>query len=1077
MYERKFKIELKKRGYSGELIPIKGAASLARLSDPNGNESKLKRIRGTMFELDIIPDANTVEDLWNIDEREWRLVVSEYLGGLVQYGEVSIDQLDTAITETTSIASFRLDAVGGLSYAPTCKAKVNCSSSLSEYWNTSLYQELPFYVASLYAVPVNEGVDYSGRVFIGSVNVTPFSVSESDIAQKFIDKYPDIFGVVLSDKILVYRQSTYSTQINSNWNLKLSLEFLDPSKNYSLSGYNFTGSTERDYLEVKFRTYPPGGEAVEISLALIYSGSSISGSLVGLANQINGTGEGTLLDNVYITQSNEYKSIRVKAEVVDDEIKLSVYDAGTDSEGILMGYSPEATCFFVTKNNNDSYSTNFQYTYLNSLFSGGALLSSKYGIEIKNEIGEITKSVQTQYVSTDNEASVMYRLGQLLNKYNDIDASVNSLNSNQLDIRLKDSSPHKYRIYSDSENTTLQPNEFIDFDIIEDIEPIWIGWVLPLLVSKQHSSMDFDTLSISAVCGLGDLASFKYRLSELSFNKISLISIISNVLKDTLLNLEIWEYVPDLINTDTQERSIFSTLYQEEGRLIGKSGYEILEELCVITNTYLTQNKGRWQFIPIEMRDSLEYNKYYSNGAFKTNETLSEFYQEVGSGTDVKIIKGTSITSVSAYRNFVVNQNYGKILQLILMPNFEQINDYISKDKINTNYPWIWENEGISSLQYASKVQKTESNQLRIDGSTDQPLKFQLSQYLILNRVEVQNTYYKLRISHQNMEGAVGYASSYKLQLRIETDKDGLYPFRYLNKNSVTGEGFFTGGEVVSSAEWLDIPCDSNEYEITFPLPISVMYSYYDAFIRIQQPDSGYIVLNYVKIIPIMEAADGIKLKARYIDDINGELYYTNLATNDLEIPINLGGVPGLPAFYGVYKNALYYATEGGGFRTTDIWELNGDKKGLIYWIIDFISEQYGISPNQLNGVVKGVFDFRAILVDTTFKDYAYMLTGGSWDLKRDEVNGTWVQINLKSIPKHPINKEIIQIFSSEAESSYEQSNSVVNKENPSVSGDYVTHTELDGKINALCIKLDGGRAGEVYLLSDILDCGGNDNN
>jgi hypothetical protein len=947
----RYDLYLKQRGYSGAVNTIPGTASPCVISDPNENESKLKPIRGTEMKIGAIIDTQAdydfKGDFFDISDREWQAELLQKTGVTRNKGTISIDTLNITNTSTPATGTIEVTNPGSMSFEPYCDFSFHIIDFQNAYMN-------------FYAAPISEGLNSPDRILLGGV-----SIFDTDDMNDVILRITEITGFTNpTESVIRYTETDYVPEINSSWGVFIYYE----NKFFTISNGFFSGSTEQGILNVYWRTLTEAGNINTVTLASheYEDEETVEQVASDLALEI----DGSVVENVYFPDSDTTTDVYLSATVSGAIVTITLNQIGALGNEIELSNSDlQDTYIYVATNDNSGY----EWTLAGC--SGGDDGGDTFTLETES-LGIIE---QTYGYPEDTAASIILRLFNLINNVPGFTAEIDANDSSVLYFYYN--SALSYRFVT-SGGSTLSPSTYTDTEQANETVRKWIGWVIPQLY-KQPDLNSKIKVNFSAVCGLGDLKNFTFEINNSRpFEQLNLSTILATILQETGFNL-IFTDAWNLIEENQTSNALIET-FQDTSRLTGKSYYEVLKEIIFLMGATITQRDGRWDIIPIEGQLESVYtqNLYDSYGNSLGTQARNDHQKSIGANN---IYLGNTFMFEPAYRKVITNQVLGYVPQLLKFPNFSVLNDNLSDDSYNERYPWKWENNGVPVIGWLGKITRLEDGYLLINDDTGQSTPFQFSQYFRI--ADIQNIgdkkQYKLSIAYEGQQDEDDASDTIKVLFKLYESTTEAY------MSYVDSEVDFEGTETFITIDAKENK-NANTFEADFDIPI-YLTGEMDGVVKIYQPESGYIKIKSIKVEVNRNAATNLRKSSYYTDEVDGVAYNERVTSEIEELEINIGDAPDVLGAKQIYKNALYYKSDG-VFELTSLWEKDGTSLPIVDWIRRLHLEEYAKPLIMLQATVLGNLQLRDILIDDG--DY-YMLTGGEWLVREDRITGTWVQTNI----------------------------------------------------------------------------------
>ena len=1011
---------LKKKGYTGSIIDLYGGDSPLILSDPNTDNGKLQVIRGTELDANLVVNMDSAsytfkQDFWEINDREWQAELQQPDDADIHTGTCEITNFVIDNASAPASAWIRVDAVpGSLEYEPTCICHFDFTQGPNKAINKAYF----------YAVPPGEPVTSYQAFLIGWVDVDDLDDAQA-ISDKMANKYPDVEkylvdtggppGIIAQG--IIHTQTAYHPQLNTGWEIKTDVDrgdgaVIDPFN--ILSPHYYSGATERGFLKLQWMEEDKN-EPINLATHWWSSGGTEAEAIIDMRNQINGDQGYFYLQGIYFPSDAQRHDIKIVAEIDSgDATKLNLYlteigalgnDVDIDSQELMD--TLYLRCFHF-----GSYS----FARAGS-FTGGNSDGDDYNVKIDKGSGYLTMIPgHTSVIAGDTAVDVVSKLINNINTYSPLTAELDVDNNKKFHIYTTDpeAGSWEYMFDTTSISSSVTPSAYTSFEI-KGVSSMFYGWVIPGEYSQPHLP-GYVKVSLKAVCGLGDLKNITYEYNDKRpFQVHDLITIVSTALRQTGLNLKLYEAF-DLWESHTDiTKPALQQIYEETSRLNNKSSYETLKELIKLLRAYITQRNGRWEIVPIEQQSqTYTYNVYGSTGAHIGTENRENHIKKVGKGQDNIFAKANQRISFDpAFKEVVTEQDYGFIPQLLKFPNFSLLNENLDVSSYNRTFPWKWRLDGTNLANHLGKIYRREDGYLKMEDAEGQQERYYLAQDFKMSWLPSEGLTYKIEVTYKGQKDKDSAADNFSFQLKLyylDTGASPISDWWLRNLDNVVDESssselgtfdfwdysetFITVDNKVSSAD------ETWSQEFNMPTTGTA-----DAVFRLYQPagGSGFILIKSVKIIALTTAPAKGRKKSYFQDvDTYGVSLHDKISSEKLKEEFTIGDVPQVHGPYMlIYKNALYYkARNSGDFLITGTWYnpkvSDSQEKTLVTWYREFALRQYAVTPVSLEAQIMGTVGLRDIIEDVADSNRKYMLTGGDRSLRTGIVSGQWTQINLE---------------------------------------------------------------------------------
>jgi len=742
--KEKYKVFLKQKGYTDNTIySLLGGQSPVILQDAHDGDEVDIPVRGVNTQLNIVTrvdnsEYNLIQDLSNVSEKEWQAHVVKVKEQQAYKGVVGIDTLSLTNSSTPAHGDFTITEVGsGLQFEPVCRMKLEIYA-LPESQTT----------LNIYAVPVNEGNQYNGRILVRTIPVY-YSDNQTTIINRICES-PQFTLVTGTYDVVEYTQTTFSFYIDSGWNLKP--EYLEEIQAYGTSNnYHFSGSTQNEWLDVRLRIKRFGEAPSSYLLARHYwhDNETISEVAVDLALQIT---ENQDIENVYFPSVDAYLDLHIAPVPTGGQVQLWLYGIGEVGNGIqIVSTELDDTYFQIVKSADSSYD------WTSNDCAGGDSKGDTFTIEINKNNTGWNPFVSIEAENNDTIELLISKLNAAIfqtqvNYISEIDSEDVSRVNFQTELDMSDC---VYRFTTSGGSTLYDAG--LNFEVIDSEETVSISWVIPGLMQFTRIN-GIQPISIDTVSGLGDLRNEYFSTDiYIPYGKLSLLNILVLILRKTGFNFYLYEAF-DLweVYMDTTKSPLLQ-VYKDTALLNGRDCYSILEEILEILDATITQENGTWRLIPLTRESEIvKYRVFDYLGRYVGEKEIN---YRVTIGSNVRYIGGNATQQFNTPVSKVIfTQEYGFVSQLIKFPKFSNFNENINAENYNADYPWKWELEDVPQTAHVGKLNRTESGILIIQDSSGQADPFALSQKIVISRVEkadAEKPEYELKIEYIAVQGQI----------------------------------------------------------------------------------------------------------------------------------------------------------------------------------------------------------------------------------------------------------------------------------------------------------------------------------
>lgn len=974
--QRQFRLELRKKDYSGAIHNIIGSEFPATIKSPGQGDSKFTPpVLGSSMEMRLRPNINSVDydfyaDLTGINDREWQAVLEEKVGEEVYEGSFKIDSLNVTNNATDPSGSIEITHVGGLANEPTCYLKcvvLDFPTSGSKWLD-------------IYAAPSGENWDSPNAIYLDYAEVIA-----GDTQDDWIDRWVAARSNVekLSSSEIRYTLNTYEPEIDTNYQIKVRYyedSVLYPRTVDQYSG-NFTGSTTRQWIRVYWIDEDTDGSPRVTQLAEHYYSNSESVVSVAdvLADQIDGvTIEGVTLNGQY------YYMIEFEAVAASGTIDLTLLNVDEDGNGVEIKEGRFNDTYMQVEKMDGS-----DYAYNLVDFSGGDSGGDYFGVYIDNGSSQYWL-VRTFSTPDDTAETIINRLITKINNYYEIwEASVDENDSTKANLKVfADASTWQYKFLTDG-GSSLTPSSYVSFSEGDNYDMIWIGWVVPENYERQHIPGKPE-IKINAVDGLGGLKNFDFEVNEeIPFQKLTILKIIVEALRKTGLNLRLYEAF-DLYPTSTDGTSPpLIQIYRDASGLVGKSAREVLDEMVKLLKGRLVQHYGRWEIIPLDqLTDSYTYRVYDHLSNYITTKDRTDFIKNLGGETRENIMIGAAakVTYENPYKQVITTQDFGLVPQLIKLPNF----NYIIGNLNNSKYPWDWAYDDVVQSSFLDKVYRDGDLVKIAEKATAQSGVYYLRQEFKLADIESESDeqkQFELDFTYQKNPYPFIGSDYISFQLILSDGSTTLY----LRDTDLSNK-FTTDPTTIQLDNFGD---EEESFKIEFNFPDDFTTEV-DAELRIYQQTDGEVAIKYVKIDARAVAPSKMKVASWYNEVV------TEVQSDVLEEKFELGDALSVVGAGQIYKNILYRKNANGDYIPTTVWVEDPDasslsgQKPIVEHLRHLYLKGYATQVARLEATIRAqIADLYDIQRDKTDEDRLYMLIGGDWNTRMDEIKGEWQEINI----------------------------------------------------------------------------------
>jgi hypothetical protein len=982
-------IHLKQDGYSGSEYTLAGGASPAVIDDPSNGENKFVPVKGTQMKMTVVPNLDSSDydfkaDFADIDDREWQAVLKKTVSSGIYTGSFEIDSLNISSNAVDPTGEIEITSVGDLVDRPTCDLKCDILVYPTSPASDTLY---------LYACPEYEGVDSPNAKQIAHVTINHDDTQDEWIT-RLAGNYAQITKIDSSN--IRWEQQSYDADIDSGWQIKVKYKESE-WKPYSATYYNFTGSTERQWIEVQWITEDDSdaNEPTVTVLATHYfsSGETIADVVADIITQI----DETTLENVYFSSLSGF--VDELTLLCDDDssgdgstIVITLDGMGADGNGISIksALTNDSYLRIIKRDGSD-------YAYNLTDFSGGDSGGDAFQVQVDEGSGFVTIGETVGYAD-DTAATIIERIvNDINNNYEKYDVAVDTTNSAKGNITIETSGAGSwvYKFITDG-GSSVSPDDSSDgkaFNTSTKEQIKWIGWVVPGLYEQPHHGGNVK-LQLKAVDGLGDLSSFPFEINDKRpFQKLRLLDIMSAALRKTDLNLRLfeafdrWQVGTDITNSPLKE------VYEDASRLNGVDCLTALKEVVRLAKGQIKQVDGRWEMIPLDQlhTGSITYRVFNYLGRYITTFDKTGFIKGVSSvtGTNVFLNRSISFEYEDAYKKVITKQNYGLVPQLLKFPNFDTINDNLN----NELYPWAWMYDGERQASFLGKVNRTDNGYLRIaKKATDQTGVYYLRQQFTIGDVEqgeIDQKHFTFQLTYK--QGASDSQAAADIQVKVYMTGGGATTY-------LTAETEATSLTTDDTTLTIDADEDDGDktFELNFDYPYGLLNNVKEAtgYIEIYQQTDGMVTIKSAKI-----NINAISTKSKNTTSYYSELV-NELGAEILEIPIKLGDGPSVPNARQMYKNVLFWYDDDGTLRMTDAWDTEPDSSGgtprpIVESMRHFYLQEYARPITFLSGKIHGDLEPTDVMRDETNSNLLMMMVAGAWDVKRSTIGGEWQEINI----------------------------------------------------------------------------------
>lgn len=989
-----YEMRLKKRNYSGSSSAIKGGKTPVRISDVSADD-KLAPMRGTSMRTSLVIDTAGTEagfktDFWRFNDRDW-------LGELVElqddqayqgHGEIS-SYLAEAIPGTPADGHIEITHIGALAFAPDCLVE----------FTMFLFPTSGSVTMNFYAVPADQSNQWPDRKLVGQVTVFSTDTQATVMARIALD--PNFTAI--SAEVTQYTQNTYDPDINSGWNVKI--EYLeDERKAYWFNNaHRFNGSTQRETLELQMYIFQPSGVPKVISFAkhFFVTGESFVSIVQDLTNQINGTEGYFQIDDVYFPVTGETKLMRIEATANGATLDLLLLEIKA-----VEGNSID----FLTTSINDTYiriheSENADYAWSAVDFKNAVEGSDDFKVQVSIGAGWIDV-VSVRGYDYDTAETVIIRLLDAFDLLVEYDAYVDPVDSAAFYFTRSVVPGMTYQFITSG--ASVVQDDGPTFDLIQLVDVIWRGWVLPGLYSQPHQP-GYVALSLSAVCGLADLKNATFPSNtQLAYTKVSVLQIIVDVLSQTGFTHDIYEAF-DLweVNMDPSI-SPLAQMYIDTSRLVDKPSHEVLAEMMLETKSTIWQNKGRWEIAPIDKfaLTTWDYRVFNYRGTYKAGYKNNDVQIEVGGETraNTMIDRAGLVTFLPAYKEVIYNQIYGYNSQVLLFPLFVDLNEKLGQEDA-LNYPWKWELDDVNQTSWLGKIHK-DDQYVTIQDAYGQNQELQLVQRVLMADVPNNSDKYQFELQ-LHIGGQIGNSEAgdtFEFQFTLD---DGTTTV-YLLEDPIDPDTNF-----VTSAQTITVDVKEFDQDVLWKRAFN-FYNFTGDVVEaigalkiLQKPSTdGFVQIKFARLVINAVIVENDIIKTYYDDtEVDGSSYRENITSKTVRQEKLMGDVPNVPGALQMYRNAIYYFDDEQAPQLTQAWqvEATGTEKRLLDILRQFTLDQYAMPAIQLQANIYGPARLRHIIKDVSDSDQLYMLTSGSWNVRMDQVEGQYVQVDLDSEDGFPV--------------------------------------------------------------------------
>jgi len=1048
---RQYQLLLKKNNYEDSIFNIKGASSPVVFNTPNKNK-KYSPIVGTEARIQLVHNYNEtqynlLEDFREITDRQWQAEFKERITGLTYQAFGKIDALDITGYSIPARIDITMDQI------PTIIKSASC---YHQFEKTAATQPGVYTTFYLYAKPASENYFGSNWIKIAQTTNDEMDTQEQIIIGLAMNNHKIS---VIDSTTLFYTDTNADSRITNNYNLKIVAE--SPYLTYQNTDYRFNVTIpERFTISWKIKN-EGGAEASTVVLAETYTQAGDNPLLLlnRLKNQINGGAGYFLIENVKLNDGT-VTNIRIQADTFDTPARLRLFllDIGTTGNGIAVSELELNQTYLQI---NASPNSEWDYTYDTS-FQGGSNGGDTFTFE--TSIGNVSV-----YAGEGETAeNIIARLVDAINSsLAHVDAYINSADLTSFFVTIQqDMSAETYHFTTDG--ASILSDDGPSWAAVSSYITKWIGFITPGF--NQNTQLPDNTIiSMSALCGLGDLKNFSFSYNDKRpFEKLTILEILKQILSNTNLGLRIYEAFDAWSLFMNPAIPPLEQVYEDTLRLNGASNYTVLEELMILLRSEIRQINGHWEIRPLEnlIQSSFNYRVYSANAVFISEFIQNDHIISVGKDSGKPFIGGSTILKkTNAFRELITEQNFGFVSQLIKFPNFSNLNENLDINTYNAQYPWKWTYNDINYTTYLDKVNVEADGYLRIQEKGSQTNVFALSQKLIigdiLEKADVTKRQYELQVEYESQNNTNSLAADY---IQIQVLFIGSYTYYLLTEdpdnpvdNPVTVVNHTISIEAKSDA------VSKQKYTQSFNFPFYPPEDSCEVVVKIIQPTNGFIKLKKVGIEVNASVVNKERISAYYTDLDSEGIQFKNRISSVVENQtFNLGDSPDIPASEQLYKNSLFVLVNG-RYKTTHLWSKNPSDSDPLYdslmgWLRKSWMNEYAVSFDNLLGTIKGI-ELHNIIKDITDKDKLYLCIGGSWDTRNDTVNGNWQQIDVNNFYTNFPSNLVEEILPTEKESGGTNSYS-------GSSGGSTTPTPPAGEITFPVTSVNGA-TGDINLTTD----------
>jgi hypothetical protein len=984
------KLELYEQNYSGSSSAVDMANPNVHTNMPGNNEDLFDPVMGKELKMNFVVGSRStfVDDFSNISERQWKVIHKKTETANVYVASARIDTLSITNTSTDPTAVITIDYPGQV-FQDQVKGFVYFDISIPD----TIGDPIPI---RLYAVPWDEDLSSSpNRHLLASAFVQQGDTA-SDVESK-LTQDTEISAVSTSYEIGIKAVTDESNLVGgySQYVIKIDYDVSQGIPNKVTE--RFTRATvPSDTIKIHLIEAPENqnnfSDVIRLAERTAQVGETTSDVASDLVSQLNNL---NVIEEVYIPSIDDYIDIEISATQNGSDINITLVKAGTAGnisvyeKGDFLRFPRDETFMYVVPEG--------EYDITKADFTGGTEGGDTFTLQVDKGSGW-ADIVQTTAYSDDTEASIIQRLVNLLNQETELYLGiVNSEDTSELFCKINtDASAWLFRMTTSGGSSLSSTN----FQSSTKDTILFMGYVKPGFFKMKHIAGNVE-VKMSATCGLGSLKN--YNLSAVTGNRFyqkrDIIDILTTSLQQTGLDLpvyeafDVWE-----VNHDTSISPLKQT-YEDSTRLNNLNCYEIVKEICIITRSRITQNRGHWELIPVEQQHKdFSYRVFNYKGNYV--DTVDKTMQVVDAGLsgDVNLLAAPTRSYTPTRRKVIIKQNYGLINQFLKFPTFNRIVEEIGTEgQYNTEYPWQVEDDGVIVTSKQVDIFKDgEILQIGWASGYDLVQKFLISD--IQQQKFAKGEQYKISIEFLKRTDDDCYWDYLSVALELTDSSNTVYLKQ-------TDDGFtWETAETYNQFS----ATDKNETavkSISFDYPTDELNnSIAEAKLKILIPSTHYNYIKSAKVeiknTTIRSQTTSVSYYEENVDEISGEKY---------EKEIKLGDVPSLPNARELYVNALFYLDENGDEQLTSFW-YDGTSAGierrlldfvrLAYlreyaWSLDSVDENRQGPPVTLEGEVHGDISLHDVVKETAYSNRLFTLIHGKKDERMDIVSGLFQMINV----------------------------------------------------------------------------------